>query len=55
MKSPLLYPAIFLVIGILGLILIPRASAHNIPGVLCAIGMIWLAYVVIITGVRRKT
>jgi hypothetical protein len=50
-KSPLLFPGIFTVAGVLGFVLFPHAPF--IPGLLCCIGMIWLIYA-IITGLRRQ-
>lgn len=51
MKSPVLIPAILLIAGILGFLIFPHA--RGIDGLLCAAGMLWLAYAYIV-GQRRK-
>jgi hypothetical protein len=51
MKSPVLIPAILMIVGILGILFLPHA--RSIAVLLCAFGMIWLAYAIIV-GQRRK-
>jgi len=51
MKSPILFPAVLMLVGILGCVLFPHAK--TIPSVLIGAGMLWLAYAYVV-GQRRK-
>jgi hypothetical protein len=51
MKSPILWPAILLLAGILCLVVFPHSKP--LPGLLVAVGLLWLAYSYI-SSQRRK-